>query len=95
MQNTLANMIRISTDTRESACNDWFGCGLQGGFRQAEWCQPSAAGLLDRFQQIQGTTECLIFTLSDITFYGEGKMQLTMDVLDQDTSIIQHVCLQF
>ena len=95
MQKTLANRVRISPDTSESACNDWFGCGLQGGFRQAEWCQPSGAGLLDRFQQIQGTTECLAFTLSDITFYGEGKMQLKMDVLDQDTSIIQHVHLQF
>ena len=69
MQKTLANRICISPDTSESACNDWFGCGLQGGFFQAKWCQPSGAGLLDRFQQIQGTTECLAFNLSNITFY--------------------------
>ena len=74
MQKTLANKLRISKDTSESALYDWFGCGLQGGFRQSEWCQPSGAGLLDRFAIIQGTTECLAFTLADVTLFGEGKI---------------------
>lgn len=60
-----------------------------------KWYQPSDVSLLHRFQQIQGTTECLTFTLLNVTSYCEGKIQLTMNILNQDTSIIQHVCLQF
>ena len=79
-----------------SACNDWFGLGLQLGLRRIEWCQAEGQKDIAKFElNPHGSTYA--FTLDNFQFYSQSKKKLNKRVALKNPHLVWHirVCFDF
>ena len=83
-----------SEDSLVRVLYNWCTVGLQGGFRRAEWCQEDGAGLLHKVQ-MSLFQRAMAFILDDIRFFTASKVEVHLETLLEDETLICCVRVRF